>query len=77
MPTVRRITLFKIPLESDQQKLLSLYKSMQTKALKVPFQSTLPPQRQITNLITRTANRTSSQSKQAQHNKISERKDTR
>lgn len=35
MPTVRRITLFKVPDEGNQKKLLSLYKDMPTKATKV------------------------------------------
>jgi hypothetical protein len=37
MPAVRRITMFKIPGEEDQQKVLSMYKNMQTKALKVCY----------------------------------------
>jgi hypothetical protein len=35
MTGVRRITLFKIPREEDQQKLLELYKGMRAKATKV------------------------------------------
>ncbi|KAH7346954.1 stress responsive A/B barrel domain-containing protein [Pyrenochaeta sp. MPI-SDFR-AT-0127] len=34
MPAVRRITLFKVPNEEDQQKLLGMYSSMQSKAKK-------------------------------------------
>ncbi|KAH7075324.1 hypothetical protein BKA63DRAFT_511301, partial [Paraphoma chrysanthemicola] len=34
MPKVRRITLFKIPSEQDQQKLLGMYKEIKAKALK-------------------------------------------
>ncbi|KAF2821513.1 hypothetical protein CC86DRAFT_303045 [Ophiobolus disseminans] len=34
MSTVRRITLFKIPNQEDQQKLLGMYANMATKALK-------------------------------------------
>lgn len=35
MPSIRRVTLFKIPNEDDQQKLLSMYKTMQSRATKV------------------------------------------
>ncbi|KAF2024408.1 hypothetical protein EK21DRAFT_78774 [Setomelanomma holmii] len=34
MPTIRRMVLFKIPSEVDQQKLLGMYKEMPTRALK-------------------------------------------
>jgi hypothetical protein len=47
MPQIRRITLFKIPREQDQQTLLAMYKDMPTKAIKVtpsfPSHPTLPP----------------------------------
>ena len=33
--TIYRITLFKIPGEEDQKKLLAIYKEMPTKAVKV------------------------------------------
>lgn len=34
MPSIRRITLFKIPEASDRSKLLDMYKHIQTKATK-------------------------------------------
>jgi ATP-dependent 26S proteasome regulatory subunit len=40
---INRITLFKIPSEEDQQKLLGIYKNMPTKAVKVSCRTNCTP----------------------------------